>query len=127
MACQAGDTSSAPGLGRSPQEGNGNPLQYSCLGNPMDKEAWWATIHGVTKELDTTERLNNNSNITHLIHDTLIQMALYKCKNHACRMVFLSLKLVRKHLQETCLELLFANRVQSTLRLWSLLMFITAQ
>ena len=93
----------------------------------MDRRPWQATIHGVTKELDTTERLNNNSNITHLIHNTLIQMALYKCKNHACRMVFLSLKLVRKHLQETCLELLFANRVQSTLRLWSLLMFITAQ
>ena len=35
------------GLGRSPGEGNGNPLQYSCLGNPLDKGAWWATVHGV--------------------------------------------------------------------------------
>ena len=38
--------------------GNGNPLWYSCLGNPMDREAWWTTVHGVTKELDPTERLS---------------------------------------------------------------------
>ena len=38
-----------PGLGRSPVEGNGNICQYSCLGNPMGREAWWATVHGVTK------------------------------------------------------------------------------
>ena len=41
-----------PGLGRSPGKGNGNPFQYSCLENPMDRGAWWATVHGVT-ELDT--------------------------------------------------------------------------
>ena len=40
---------SVPGSGRSPGEGNGNPLQSSCLGNPMDREGWWATVHGVTK------------------------------------------------------------------------------
>jgi len=40
---------SIPGLGRSPEEGNGNPLQYSCLGNPMDRGGWQATVHGVTK------------------------------------------------------------------------------
>ena len=45
----AGDLSSIPGLGRSSGEGNGNPLQYSCLDNSMDKGAWWATVHGVTK------------------------------------------------------------------------------
>ena len=43
------DLGSIPGLGRSPGEGNGSPLQYSCLENPMDKGAWWATVHGVTK------------------------------------------------------------------------------
>ena len=43
-----------PGPGRSPGEGNGNPLQYYCLGNPMERGAWWAIIHGVTKELDMT-------------------------------------------------------------------------
>ena len=49
-----------PGSGRSPGEGNGNPLQYSCLENPMDRGAWWATVHEVT-ELDTTERLHFTS------------------------------------------------------------------
>ena len=48
-ACNAGDLGSFPGLGRSPGEGNGNPLQYSCLENPMDGGAWWATVHGVAK------------------------------------------------------------------------------
>ena len=48
-ARNAGDPGSIPGSGRSPGEGNGNPLQYSCLENPMDRGAWWATIHGVTK------------------------------------------------------------------------------
>jgi len=48
----AGDVGSIPELGRSPEKGNGNPLQYSCLGNPMDRRAWRATVHGVAK-LDT--------------------------------------------------------------------------
>ena len=48
-ACHSGDQGSIPGSGRSPEEGNGNSLQYSCLENPMDRGAWWATIHGVTK------------------------------------------------------------------------------
>ena len=56
-ACNAGDPGSIPGLGRSSGEGNGNPLQYSCLENPMDRGAWWATVHRVA-ELDTTERLH---------------------------------------------------------------------
>ena len=42
------DAGSIPGLGRSPGGGHGNPLQYSCLENPMDRGAWWATVHGVT-------------------------------------------------------------------------------
>ena len=54
-ACNAGDPGSIPGSGISPGEGNGNPLQYSCLGNPMDRGAWQATVHGDPKELDTTE------------------------------------------------------------------------
>ena len=54
-ACQAGDAGSIPGLGRSSGEGNGNPLQYSCLGNPMDRAAWRAIVQGVAKELDTAE------------------------------------------------------------------------
>ena len=50
----AADTDSIPGLGRSPGEGNDNPLQYSCQGNPMDRGACRATVHGVTEESDTT-------------------------------------------------------------------------
>ena len=49
FACNAGDPGSIPGSRRFPGEGNGNPLQYSCLENLMDREAWWATFHGVTK------------------------------------------------------------------------------
>ena len=51
-----GETGSIPGSGRSPGGGNGNPVQYSCLENPMDIGAWWATVHGVT-ELDMSEQL----------------------------------------------------------------------
>ena len=47
--CNAGDPGSILGLGRSPGEGNGNPFQYSCLENPMDRGAWWAVLHGVPK------------------------------------------------------------------------------
>ena len=53
-AGDAGDMGSIPGLRRSPRIGNGNPLQFSCLGNPMDGGAWWATVPGVTKMSDTT-------------------------------------------------------------------------
>ena len=48
-ACNVGDLGLIPGLGRSPGEGNGNPLQYSCLENSMDGGAWWATVHRVAK------------------------------------------------------------------------------
>ena len=48
-ACNAEDAGSIPGLGRSPGGGNGNPLHYSCLENSMDRRAWWATVHGVTR------------------------------------------------------------------------------
>ena len=51
--CQARGAGLIPGWGRCPGEGNGNPLQYSCLGNPMDRGAWQMTIHGATKESDT--------------------------------------------------------------------------
>ena len=55
LPANAGDaayTGLTPGLGRYPEEGNGNPLQYSCLGNPMDRGAWQLTVHGVTKKSD---------------------------------------------------------------------------
>ena len=57
-AHNAGDLGSIPGLGRSLGEGNGNPLQYPCLENPVDRGAWQATVHEVT-ELDTTEQVTH--------------------------------------------------------------------
>ena len=72
-ACNAGDTKVTgliPGLGRSPGEGNGNPLQYSCLENSLDRGAWWVTVHGVT-ESDMTEQL------THICMDVHTCMHTY--------------------------------------------------
>ena len=57
----AGGMSSISGSSRSTEEGHGNPLQYSCLENPMDRGAWRATVHRVTKELGMTEQLNNKN------------------------------------------------------------------
>ena len=54
LPANAGDEGSIPGSGRCPGEGHGNPLHYSCLENPMDRGAWWATFKGVAKVLDTT-------------------------------------------------------------------------
>ena len=54
LPANAGDTGLIPESGRSSGEGNGNPLQDSCLEKPMDRGAWWATVHGVAKELDMT-------------------------------------------------------------------------
>ena len=48
-ACNAGDLGSILGLERFPEEGQGNPLQYACLENPLDRRAWWATVHRITK------------------------------------------------------------------------------
>ena len=67
----SGDAGSIPGLGRFPGGGNGNPLQHSCLGNCMDRGAWWATVHGGHKELDITEQLS-----MHVIFVILVSMSL---------------------------------------------------
>ena len=67
LPANPGDSSLIPGSGRSPGEGNGNPLQYSCLGNSMDRGAWWATVHGFAKEWDMTEWLN-----THMLFKVMI-------------------------------------------------------
>ena len=63
LPANAGDVSSVPGLGRSPGEGNGNPLQYSCLGNPLDRAAWQATVHRVanSQPCAMTVQLNNSA------------------------------------------------------------------
>ena len=64
LPASAGDTREVgliPGSGRSSREGNGNPLQYSCLRNPVDRGDWWVTVREVAKELDTTEHLNTHT------------------------------------------------------------------
>ena len=67
----AGEVGSIPGSGRSPREGNGNPLQYSCLENPMDRGAWWAPVHGVAKSQTHLKRLRMH---THRINTELTYM-----------------------------------------------------
>ena len=57
-ACNEGNLGLISGLGRSPRGGHGNPLQYSYLENPMDRGAWWATVHGVTKSQTRLKRLS---------------------------------------------------------------------
>ena len=71
LPANSGDAGSIPELGRFPGGGNGNPLQHSCLGNCMDRGAWWATIHGSHKELDITEQLS-----MHVIFEILVSMSL---------------------------------------------------
>ena len=71
LPANAKDTGSIPGLGRSPGERNDNPLQYSSLGNPMGREAWWATVHGITKESDTTGQLNNKNDMQHRVRSQM--------------------------------------------------------
>ena len=63
-ACNAGDLGSIPGLGRSPGEGNGNPLQYSCMGNAMDKGALWAVVHGFAKSQTWLRHTHTNKTLT---------------------------------------------------------------
>ena len=69
-ACNAGDLGSIPGSGRSPGEGNGNPLQCSCLENPVDGGAWWATVHGIAKEWMTESQ--NYFSIKHIVYLLII-------------------------------------------------------
>ena len=75
LPANAGDVGWILGSGRSSRRGNGKLLQYSCLGSPMDRGAWWATVHGVTKESDTAWQLNNG--------ETKVQRDQITCQGHA--------------------------------------------
>ena len=80
-----GDMGSIPGSGKSPGEGNGKLLQYSCLENSMDRGVWWATVHGITKESDMTEHtytLFIKVIYTQLIRNSIISSnSVYLVKN----------------------------------------------
>ena len=74
LTANAGEVSLILGLGRSPGKGNGNPLQYSCLENPMDRGAWWAIAHEVTKSQDLATKQQQNSNSLVLCLSLLIMV-----------------------------------------------------
>ena len=63
------DADLIPGSGRSPEEGNGIPLQYSCLGNPIDRGAWWATVHGVAKSQTQLKQLSMHAETLQLFRN----------------------------------------------------------
>ena len=82
-ACNAGNLGSIPGLGRAPREGNGNPLQYSCLKNPMDRGAWQATVHGVTKSLTQLKQLSRHTcKIQKLANKTMFYFSSVQSLSH---------------------------------------------
>ena len=70
------DTGTIPGSGGSPGEENGSPFQYSCLGNLLERGAWWATVHGGDKELDMTQQLNNIKVELYSICDWFISLSI---------------------------------------------------
>ena len=73
LPANAGNAGSILGLRRFPRGGNGNPLQYSCLGNPMDRGDWQATVHGSTKGSDMTKQLNHkNNNKAHILSNVIL-------------------------------------------------------
>ena len=79
LPANAGNVGSVPQLGRFSGEGNGNPLQYSYQGNFLYRGAWWPTIHGIAKESDTTERLNNKRlNIVPVVYSSPFFFTLYR-------------------------------------------------
>ena len=89
------DIHKIPGLGRSPGEGNGNPLQYDCLGNPMNRGAWQVTVHGVTKSRSTRVGLKWLRTHTQTSRDsTMIQWRKYLCRNFARQIIITFYKII---------------------------------
>ena len=86
LSANAGDAGSISGSGRSLGGGNGNTLQYSCPGNPMDRGARWPAPHGMTKKSDTTWRLNN-THLTSKLHSEALQLGLKHMTSSGVRMV----------------------------------------
>ena len=98
---------------RSPGEGHGNPLQYSCLGNPMDKGAWRATVYEVMKELDTTEWLTLSLTHTHnLIYTPSMGILLSRVENILHKILTYSLPFINNFFTE------MLRNSQTTFKLW---------
>ena len=118
-ACNAGDLGSISGLGRSPGEENGNPLQYSCLENPMDRRNWWAVGHGGHIELGTTEWLSLSNFHTQTNHRHM-EMAvvggrLPYCLSSNSQDITLMDRKRRSSLQSRC----FSGSQTRDLNMWS--------
>ena len=79
LPANARDTGSIPGLGRSPGGGYGNPLQYSGVENSMDRGAWWATVHGVTKESDTGKNQSTHRFLICISFLFILEFELNQC------------------------------------------------
>ena len=99
MEGNSGDVVQIPGSRRSPRGGNGHPLQFSCLGNPMDRGAWWATVHGVTQTEEPGRLLCVRNAHTHSLP---VSVSFSVCVSH-CISLFLSLSLSLSH--SVCLSL----------------------
>ena len=80
-ACSAGEPGSIPGLGRSPGGRNDNPLQYSCLENPMDRGAWWAKVHGVAKSRTRLSDFSSSSSSS-------VLKILFHARSSYCRVSY---------------------------------------
>ena len=88
--CNVRDLSSIPGLGRSPGEGNSNPLQYSCLENPRNGGAWWAAVYGVTQSRTRLKRLSSSMHIYIYYIYNFIHLCLAALGLHCCMRSFSS-------------------------------------
>ena len=77
-AGDTGDTGSTPGLGRSPRRGHGNPLQYSCLENPMDRGFWWTSVHRVVKSQTQLKRLSSSGELSNYKDFYIVASMIWK-------------------------------------------------
>ena len=110
-SCNAGDTDSIPGLGRSPGAGNGNPLQYYCLENPMDREAWWAMVYEVAKSLT---RLSNETTTKLRIFQVISPL----CEKKKFTLIFSPSKFL-SHFQGTTCKSEFLSSFFSSFYSWT--------
>ena len=88
FACDAGDLGLIPGSGRSPGEGNGNPLQYSCLENPTDRGTWWATVYRVSMSWAWQKWLSSSSSILFVRKAKIAPLTIFSWKQGSSRLIW---------------------------------------